>query len=605
MLLQLKESPLWKWHRADELFYREWGLAIARGEFSPGHVFEQGPFYAYLLGLFYALFGDQEAWLLFLQLKLGSLQVVLIYLIGKQIWGPVTGRVAALLAAVYCPFMFFEATVMKTWLTPLLLTWIAWCLLRVRSAAAAWRWLLAASIATGILILIRENYVLVVPLLCLAGWLQPIGEHRLRKQLVGLLLPIAVIAIMTAPASWHNSRYSDRFVWVTSGGGEVLYMAWGPSANGYYQPPPFVRPNPVYEHEDFRLEASRRLKQPVNYAESSAFWTRTAFFEAITHPIRSAWLIVRKLGILVNDFEVPDSSYFDVYRLHLPLLNWLPTFGWVIGLGCVGMSVPSRDPIGQRWLNGLMMVTVLSIVLTYNFSRFRLGMMPVVLLLAAACLVHVSIKLRHPSQRSQLTAVLQLLLAGGLSMLAFLPPPGYVEAGYPELFTESVTLVEQRQHSLSQLQRLQESLPAETAFSVEDRMRLAELKIDAALYSEAEQELNALLQESPRHPAALLEIGVLHGRRGRLAAAESAFRRLIEAEPNSVPGWTNLGNTYLHQTFRAGIRPEQRVVLLKQADQAYATGLSIDPENPICHQGRLTVRALAENFPTVPATDSN
>ena len=44
-------SPLHGYYFADHLYYRNWGMQIASGDWFGLEVFEQGPLYAYLLGV--------------------------------------------------------------------------------------------------------------------------------------------------------------------------------------------------------------------------------------------------------------------------------------------------------------------------------------------------------------------------------------------------------------------------------------------------------------------------------------------------------------------------------------------------------------------------
>ncbi|MCA9081948.1 MAG: glycosyltransferase family 39 protein, partial [Planctomycetaceae bacterium] len=129
LLWQYSASSLSELYRADHAFYRQWGLAISQGVWSPGHVFEQGPLYAYILGGFYALLGKQDLFLLACQMLAGLSTVWLVDQIGRVVFDEWTARIAAFVTAICAPLVFFEGLVMKTWLTPLLSTLIVWLLI--------------------------------------------------------------------------------------------------------------------------------------------------------------------------------------------------------------------------------------------------------------------------------------------------------------------------------------------------------------------------------------------------------------------------------------------------------------------------------------------
>ena len=589
-LVQTLTSPLAGLYRADHGFYREWGLQIAAGQWSPGHVFEQGPLYAYLVGLFYAVCGRHDAGLLAVQLATGLISVWLVYRIGQQVFDEWTARIAAVVTALYGPLIYFEALLMKAWLTPVLCTLLAYGLLQVAAAGAtrSWRktsWLLGSAAVVGALCLIRENYVLLLPVVVAVG---VAGAVTWRARLCAGLLPVAVFAVCTLPATMHNYRVSGDRVWVTSGGGEVLYMAWAPDATGYYRPPDFIRPDPVFEHEDFRLEASRRLGRPVSYRESSAFWTKQACVSIGQAPLHALSLAGRKLLIAINDFEVPDSDYFEVAREQIGILQWLPTFGWIGGWGLIGLCLPGFRQRNRLILLSIVGVHLLSIVLTYNFARFRLGMMPVWILFASAAIVFLIRGVMAPRGHLQQLLSIGGLVVGGLLCLAmFLPPPKFAEAGYPEMADGYRQFLKAREKLL---RKASEMSAREPSLSTAERYELAETWFAAREFDAAEAEFQRILQKTPNDTDARMHLAVLQGQQGRYAAAEALLLQALETDPGNVDLWANLGNARFHRALRGTLPVQQRREWLELARQAYARGLKLDPHNSTCRAGLSSVR---------------
>jgi predicted membrane-bound mannosyltransferase len=54
------KTPLHDFFRNDHLYYREWGLRIAQGQWLGREPFEQGPLYAYVLGALFRVVGPRE-----------------------------------------------------------------------------------------------------------------------------------------------------------------------------------------------------------------------------------------------------------------------------------------------------------------------------------------------------------------------------------------------------------------------------------------------------------------------------------------------------------------------------------------------------------------
>lgn len=577
------KSPLYRLYRADHQFYREWGKQIASGNFTPGNVFEQGPLYAYLLGGFYRIFGVNDLLLFVFQMALGIGTTWMVYRIGLLIFDRATARLAAMICGLYSPMMFYETMVMKTCLTAFLITLAGFGLLQYRALKGQRLWLIVSAVCVGLLILIRENYLLMLPVLCVASWF--VSPAVRMKKLQHLLLPITVVVLVTLPATLHNYAVSQRFVWVTAGGGEVLYMAWGPDATGYYQPPPFIRPDPVFEHEDFRLEASRRLNKAVDYQESSVFWKRTAIAELFQNPIRSLKLVIFKLLILFNDFEVPDSAHYGAYSQFLFPLPYLITFGWVVGFGLVGLVIPAQDRCARWCLLAIIGVTALSVMMVYNFARFRLGMMPLWIVFTAAGAVAVFRNLKADSRLKQTAAMLVLILGVGISILSFLPPPGYVEAGYSDVQSEVVEMVNRRQKALESLSELESSHETIGNINSEQRLDLISKLLEAQLHDQAIRKLEEWIASDDQNSMAYGILGAVHAKLGHDHKAEEILLQAVALNPTEADLRANLGSVYFHRALQGSLAIKEREQLLLKAREVYESGLLLEPDHPTCLQG--------------------
>jgi len=584
VFIQYLNSPLAGLYRADHAFYRNWGRQIAAGEWSPGSVFEQGPFYAYFLGAFDRFWGTNDSLLLALQLGIGVVSVWLVYRVGQLAFSEWTARIAALLTACYGPLVYYECQIMKAFLTPLLCLVIAESLLQlVRMPAAPARqrifWLLKSSFAAGVLCLIRENYILVLPLIM--GIAISVERTKFSRILAGILPGLAVLGC-TLPATIHNQMVSGDWVWITSGGGEVLSMSWAPESEGYYRPPLFVRANPVFEHEDFRLEASRRLGHPVTYRESSAFWARDALREIGNAPGRAVRLAFQKLLIALNDFEVPDSEYFEVAQTQIPFLHLLPTFGWICGWGLIGMLLPGRLQRPRLIVLSMIGVHLLSITLTYNFARFRIGMTPFWILFAASALVFIIQNLVSGRPKQQLLAIAGIAAGSLLCLLSFLPPPGYQSTGYAQIADQFQLFLNERKKLMDEAASISAH---EEMLTIRERQHLAELYFAAELNDQAERELKQILQQDPQQVQTMMLLAVLYGKRGEFSPAETLLKQALGIQPDDVALWANLGNTRFHQALSGTIAAAQRRRQLKLAREAYTQGLKIDPDDFICRAG--------------------
>jgi len=370
-------SSLYDVYRIDHLYYRTWGLEIAAGDWWGGRkVFEQGPLYAYFLALLYTLLGTRDAAVLAIQLVLGAVTPVLVYATARRLFGAVEALVAGLVAALYGPVLLYEGLIMKSFLAPLLTMAAVYAVVRYREEGRV-RWL-GAGAAVGFMVLKREIHLLLLAPMAAAIRGRPWRRWALH---LGVLCGSFLLAI--APFTLRNLLLTGEFVPTTTVVGEVFYLSFGPYADGYYSPPPFVRPTVYLEHRDFRDMASLMSGRVLTRKESSDFWFRQGIGHIVSDPWRALRLTADKLGILCNDYEPPDSEDYSLVRRWIPILRALPTFGWIFGFGVVGLVLCLVRRGHGQILAGFVAVFVGEILLTHNLARYRLGLVPVLIVLAA------------------------------------------------------------------------------------------------------------------------------------------------------------------------------------------------------------------------------
>lgn len=435
--VQFLRSPLAGHTRADQRYYLEWARTIAAGDWLGTGVFEQGPLYPYLLGTFFSLVSTSLVLLLIIQSLFGVLGCWLIFRCAEKLFDRPTAIVAGLLQATYGPGVYYESLVMKSFLSPLLTTVALYGLLRFTNHYRK-AWLYVSGTSVGLACLVRENHLLL--LIPIAVWLyfqrresEAAGSAiapRLLQRIAPILHLSLAATLVLLPSAIRNFAVSGEVVAVTSGGGEVFYIAHGPYASGFYSAPPFVTANPFLEHEDFRQEASRRKDDGLTRSESSRYWFNQGLKSIVANPTRTLRLTIEKALILFNDFEVPDGENYVVARRFIGLLNALPTFGWIGGLALIGTVVTVFRTGRGRIVVGLAAMHAVSVLLLYNFARFRLGMMPMCMLLAAVGVVWLVTTLRQSSLRRRSVAIIAAGVAIIVTVGMFRPPLGGLPPGH-------------------------------------------------------------------------------------------------------------------------------------------------------------------------------
>jgi len=440
-LKQLVGSPLWGDLPVDLGYYRDWALRISSGEWMGDGLFQWSPFYAYYLAIVFKLFGTGLMAPRLIQILIGSLTCVLVYRTGREIFSPGAGLAAGLMAVLYGPFLFYDGMLMKEVFTVFFLVAM---LCQIVVASGSQRGMLAtAGLTLGLGILVRDNLILLAPVvaawLVLDPWLGGVtmGGDRLREGLGRVLAFGFGLLLVLGPLAARNYHVSGELVLLRAGGGENFYIGNNPEADGHYVPPPFLRATGGNELDDFRREAARRLGRPadqVSAAESSDYWFRQGFSWIGRHPIDYGFLLARKLLLFWNHYELPDNQSYAHHRRLLPILQLpLLTFWILVPLAAAGIALSSarwRDLLPLYLVGGAYVVTV---VLFFNFGRFRLPVIPVLMLFAGHAVAGVAGAVRQRRYKAIGAAVLAALVAGGVVSLDLENDPVHIGQGHAQL----------------------------------------------------------------------------------------------------------------------------------------------------------------------------
>ena len=149
--------------------------------------------------------------------------------------------------------------------------------------------------------------------------------------------------------------------------------------------PYFVRPGPFWEADHFAAEAERRTGHQMSPSQVSRYWFNEGISFLINNRAAGAKLMLRKLQLLVNNYEIPDNYSFSFMRSHfMPVLK-IPFvgFGILLGLAIAGMWFAWWEKYFSRPLILFAAVYSLSLLMFYVVSRYRVPLVPVVVLFAS------------------------------------------------------------------------------------------------------------------------------------------------------------------------------------------------------------------------------
>jgi 4-amino-4-deoxy-L-arabinose transferase-like glycosyltransferase len=562
-LLTVKDSPFFSLLILDPLMYDEWGWALARGE-ATGGVFFQDPLYAYLLAAVYSVLGHHYVPVVLIQLLLGALVPLILYLATRSGFGRPTAVAAGMIAALYPPAIYYEGLILKTALATFLVAlWLGLTVWAIRRDKLAW-WAVSG-LVLGLACLSRGNLLLMVPVA--AAWLlfesnpRPVAatlSDRTRWAAAGALL--LGCAVVLAPSAIRNRVVGSEWVLTTANAGQNFYIGNNAlNETGEYQRLPFVDPNPKYEQRDFAQEATRRLGRPLGAREVSSYWFSEARGWITDQPGSWLHLLWLKARAYWGAYEIPDNLDYYLYRERAPVLRLaLPGFGLLAPLGLLGAALAWRKRGWPRLLVLLVVVYSATVILFFVFSRFRMAMMPALYVLAAHGALELWRSVRRaihePGQRPRSAA----LFLGFLLLFAFVNLPVRGRDDSRALAAARVVRLPVRVES---------SATGHFNLGVACAARAKEADDSDRWFALAEDELRLALAADETHASIPIELGKVLARQGRNSEAVEAYMRAAVIEPDNYRIHHALGLLY------------RRLDDLDQAALAFTRATQLEPRN--------------------------
>ncbi len=492
-LAEVRDLPTFHTLVMDAARYDALARRVLDEGFRPRTAFYQAPLYPYLLAAAYALTGRSLLAVRLIQVLLGAVTAVLAALAAGRLAGddaPSERRsflvlAAGLLAAFYAPAIHYTPLLLKT--VPALLCESAALLLLLPPAGRRLtsRRAMAAGLVLGAAALLQENLLLLIPVV--AGYLlftvprpdpAPGSAGTARRSAAPVVAGALVLgaALALAPAALINFAASGSFLLTSSQGGVNFYIGNSRAATGIYTPLSPAGESPERQKADSEylaaLFAARDSGRPVaprslSPGQVSHLLVRETLRQIAADPRRWLGLTVRKLRLFWNDYEVPDAEGFRVYRRQSVLLTFDPVgFGLLAPLAAVGLVALWRPAGRSRRTAGLLAAgaaaACASVVLFFVFGRYRLGVVPFLLPLAAAGAAEL-LDLARRSAREPRRAALDLALLAAAGLAANLPVYTAAQMRIHDAATEcnlGAAALVQAAADFNEFQRLAAGLPA-------------------------------------------------------------------------------------------------------------------------------------------------
>jgi tetratricopeptide (TPR) repeat protein len=480
------------------------------------------PGYPWFLAATYAVTGGSYLAPRVLQCLLGLATAALIYALGRRWFGSAAGLLAAALFATHWVPLYFETELHEPALLMFILValaglWERWA--RFPSAGRA----AVAGLVTGIAALVRSNILLGLPFLAL--WMFTVLRRRVRvgdegeeavssTSIPNLAAAFLGLALALAPATARNFAASGELVLVSSNAGLNLLLGNHARATGLIgnEIPGLGAFDNFYDYPAILRALERREGHALTHGEASSLFASEALHFVSGSPGEFIALTVRKAGLFWGPAEISHNKVLALERSASPILSRLPgPFPFYLAAAMVGLlqHLWRRRSQSQGfspmmvWVAGFLLLWFLSVLPFFAAARYRLPVLPFLMLLGSQALVSTWKDLWARRFRGGLASVgvflLLLLITGASSM----------------------------------------RLPPNRAKWHMDRGHAFER---AGRGVEAASEFQAALRESPAAPDAHYSVALQAASAGDPVTAEEHYRATLEADVDHAGALTNLGS---------------------------------------------------------------
>ncbi|MCK4548198.1 MAG: tetratricopeptide repeat protein, partial [Candidatus Eisenbacteria sp.] len=560
-LVTMRNSPFFQYPIMDSLIHDEWAWTIASGGETPWHPpFFRAPLYPYFLALIYSVFGHSHTWARIVQMVLGSVSVVLVFAIGRRIFDQRVAWIAGLLACFYWMFVYYEGELL---IVPLILFLnLAGLLLLIGALEkpGALRFFLVG-LLFGMSAIARPN-ILLFPA-ALVVWLllrhRRAGLASLAKSAAPLVSGL-VLAIL--PVTAANTLSGDP-VLIASQGGVNFYIGNNAESDAIRAVVPGTRSDWWGGYHDTVLMAEQARGRSLKPSEVSNYWYGRGIEFITSQPRKAARLFLRKFCLFWNHREFGNNQDIYFIQERSPVLRALSMagFGIIAPFGLIGMGLAWRRLRPSRMLSVFVVVYMLSVILFFVNARYRMPVVPVLLVFAAYAGTMIFDKIKCRDLRGIAAPGVMILLltvavntnfhgleksnaAFGHYSLGLT----YRHAGEPDRaieeflkaldhepdrrdarFNLAIAFIETGRSA--QAEAMLRELVSRYPEDAESRYALGNAMAAMGDLDTAVRELSVAISLRPYYYEAWHSLGVAQYGSGRLEEAEASFRRALEIHP--------------------------------------------------------------------------
>jgi hypothetical protein len=314
-LLQIKNNPHFFSPTMDPLYHDVWAQNIAGGNWIGGKVFFRAPFYAYFLAIIYKIFGHSYIIPRVIQHLIGSFSCVLIYLLAKRLFNRTTAIVAGFIAATYGMLLYFEGELLLDSFLVFFDLLLIILLLKARDNPKFSTWFVCG-IILGFSAITRPNILVFMPFVWL--WIYLIFRKKKPLKIMATYAAWSLLGsiLIISPVTLRNMIAGGDLVLISSQGGINFYIGNNKNADGVSA----IFYKEDWQYRDFQLMAEKETGRSLKASKISNFYYRKGIEFYLENPGQGLKLLVKKLYLFWNRFELSNNQDIYFFRRYSSLM---------------------------------------------------------------------------------------------------------------------------------------------------------------------------------------------------------------------------------------------------------------------------------------------
>ncbi|HRZ39566.1 MAG TPA: glycosyltransferase family 39 protein [Candidatus Omnitrophota bacterium] len=360
------------------------------------------PVTAHFIGIIYRLFGAHPLPLYLIFAALGAISAFALAVTGSLLFGWPSGALAGVALLYYRMNFFYDAVIDGTALSQFLMimSLFFFILYAKRERTASYALFLIFSLA---LCLSRSFYwLLIIPaiIVCLARF-----KQWKKTSLITINCCFALLAALGFQQMRSADGYAHKF-------GVHFYIGNRAGASGLMEEIPGI----ASTSEGFARDAILKAHEESGATgKLNFYWIRKTFQSYRGQPLAWAFLTLKKLSYLVNNYEPHNISSVYFYEKHSPLKR-LPRLDFSVlfslAAGGITMAFAQKHKSGRILLIPTVFLTIMALSV-FICSRYRMPLIPFLCLYAGFAAERVAFFLKS-NRRAALAALILIMISAAL-----------------------------------------------------------------------------------------------------------------------------------------------------------------------------------------------